>query len=289
MRTGLATAVAVVATLAACAAPALATDDGNTYNNEFSPFNADISNCYRTVGWTGIAAFGFDGTYMPFGLNAHNDPCPPSSAGEPRVRVLRLQSLTVGGRTTYVNRGGGAAVGSGSQPTVHISASDLRDPVSLLSFATRNGNGRGAPGCTYPIYTYPAGVAGMPGNMYYKTPAEGGGPGSEWSNYADPGRRYGTDYSYALWNLPRKGTAAHTSYLQRGAGIVMATLKSHTRWLACDVSHEIVDSYDGAGNWNGFVEFAYGQVTNGTETLRGWLMVGYSYMNQPEVYAFSWT
>ena len=65
------------------------------------------------------------------------------------MRVLKRQTLTVGGRTTYMSRGGAG------KPHVHLAASDLRPAPALLPFGARNGNGCSAPSCTFPIYARP--------------------------------------------------------------------------------------------------------------------------------------
>ena len=65
------------------------------------------------------------------------------------MRVLKRQTLTVGGRITYMSRGGAG------KPHVHLAASDLRPAPALLPFGARNGNGCSAPSCTFPICARP--------------------------------------------------------------------------------------------------------------------------------------
>jgi hypothetical protein len=277
----LAAALAAMGALAwVIAAPAMATDNGATYNNQFT--TANVSDCVPTNSNSGIAGFGFyDGSYMPFSLNTASSPC-----GTGYLRIMTIQRLTVGNRLTYINRGGGP----GEQATVHVAASDLRSQPALNDFSVRNGNGRFAPGCTFgPIYTYPQG-AGMPGDMLYKNANEGGQSGSNWANYGDPGARYGSHYNYLLWNMPRRDTGSGEAVLP-GGGLVMAVMKQRTPVYACDVSQQYLDSFPAGSNTpNGWTRWAYVRVGNTSgETLYGWFLVSYSYHGGAEVFAFTWT
>ena len=126
----------VCALLCALALPAAAsaTVDGAAYNR---PFNtADVSDCVYTKARSGIAAFAIDGSYLPFALDTRTV-WPGCEHAPGSMRVLKRQTLTVGGRTTYMTRGG-----AGNKPHVHVAASDLRRAPALLPFGARNGNGR---------------------------------------------------------------------------------------------------------------------------------------------------
>ena len=270
---------AVVAALTFSAAPAFAGEDGNTFNNEYSPWNANMSDCIATKSTAGIAAFAFDNTYMPFSIDTRNDFC--GSAGG-RLRILKLQRLTVDGRLTYILRG------QQFQPHVHVSGTDLAATPTLQPYSVRNGNGRAPASCpsTWTFYTMPS-AANIPSDMLYKTPGEGGGSGSEWANYGNPGARWGSNYTYMLWSLPRKGARPYDVSLSQG-GLVMSVLKENHQVTLCDVSQQQVRSFNSSGGENGYVQFAYVRATNGYETLHGWLMVGYEKYGQGFVSTYHW-
>jgi hypothetical protein len=93
----------LAACLPACATanPAWATDDGAAYNRSFTTGAIDACVYPKRPG---VAAFAFDGTYVPFKSDALTaaTPWPGSCAMKPgTIRVLRLQTLTIDGRTTY--------------------------------------------------------------------------------------------------------------------------------------------------------------------------------------------
>jgi hypothetical protein len=181
---------------------------------------------------------------------------------------------------------GGTATGGAfpGKPHVHIAASDLKRSLVLRSHTDRNGNGRAAPSCTFPIYARPA---ALPDAMKYR-PNEPAGSGASWANYGNPGVRFGANYAYVLWNLPRRdvnGTEAELS----GAGILMATIKPRQRLLVCDVSHQVLDSFAAGGAaTNGQTDWVYCAVQNGSETIYGWFMAGATY-NGTGYQLFDWT
>jgi hypothetical protein len=270
--------VFLAALLCALVAPAAASAsaDGADYNK---PFNtADVSDCVHPKSRTGIAAFAFDGSYLPFALDVRTA-WPGCEHAPGSMRVLKLQTLTAGGRTTYLARGGGAG-----RPHVHVSASDLQRPPALLPFGARNGNGRGAPGCTSAIYARPT---ELPQAMKYK-PSQPRSSGASWDNYGDPGAALGSHFTYLLWNLPRRDVAGVEEEIG-GGGIVMAALKPRQELLVCDVSLQRLDAFaPGAAAPSGETEWAYVVTSNGAETLRGWVMVGARY-DGVAYQLFDWT
>ena len=253
----------VCALLCALALPtaASATVDGAAFNQ---PFNtADVSDCVFPKARSGIAAFAFDGSYMPFALDTRTV-WPGCEHAPGSMRVLKLQTLTVGGRTTYMTRGG-----AGNKPHVHVAASDLKRAPALLPFGARNGNGRSAPSCGFPIYARPT---ALPEEMKYK-PSQPSDSGASWANYGNPGARHGSNYTYALWNMPRRD-AGGTEQEVGGGGIIMAMLKPRQKLLICDVSHQVLDAFaPGATTPSGQTEWVYVATQNGAETLHGWVMV----------------
>jgi hypothetical protein len=256
-------------------AAASASVDGADFNQPFT--TADVSDCVYPKAKTAIAAFAFDGSYFPFALDAKT-PWPGCEHAPGSIRVLKLQALTVGGRTTYMSRGGSG------KPHVHIAASDLQRPLSLLAHGARNGNGRGAPGCTFPIYARPI---ALPQDMKYK-PGQPSGSGASWANYGDPGARFGSHSTYVLWNMPRRD-ARGTEEEVGGGGIIMATIKPRQKLLVCDVTHQHLDAFaPGASTPSGETEWAYVATQNATETLYGWALVTAHY-GGVAYQGFDWT
>ena len=259
--------------LLACAtpAPALATDDGATYNNPFT--TAAIDACVYPKRASGIAAFAFDGTYVPLSSDALTPatPWPGSCEHKPgTIRVLRLQTLTIDGRTTYMTRGG-TAVGQPfpGKPHVHIAAGDLKHPPALLAHGARALNGRSAPNCSRQLFARPT---TLPDAMKYK-PNQAPTSGATWANYGNPGERFGASYYNLLWNLPYKDVDGRDVYV-RGGGILMATLKPRQRLLSCDVTAQVLNAYAPGGTTvSGWTQWVYAAVPNAAETLHGWVMV----------------
>ena len=94
--------------------------DGADYNKPVD--TADVGDCIYPKTRTGIAAFAFDGGYFPFALDVRA-PWPGFEHAPGSMRVLELQALTAGGRTTYMSRGGAgsapsprAGIGSPARP-----------------------------------------------------------------------------------------------------------------------------------------------------------------------------
>jgi len=216
--------VCAAALVAACAAAALtltlapASHGARTHaaNNAFRA--SLISACVRAKRPARVPALGFDGARLAFSIAAGHEPGSRPRCGRDELRVLRLQALSIDGERTYVRRGGCQLPCVVRQATVHVPASALARPVSLLAPAIRNGNGEPVAGCRQDVRNAPEHVGSDLHRMYYKTPAElrrrrnagrSGGAGARWSNYGDPGRTYRspsgrlTHYNYLLWNLPR--------------------------------------------------------------------------------------
>lgn len=250
----------------AAAAPAAATDDGAAYNNPFK--TGDLSDCVYPKQRSGLAASAFDGAPLPFTLSARA-PWPGCEHAPGSIRVLKLQALNVGGGVSYLTRGG-TAEGEAfpGEPHVHVPASALKRVPKLLEHKWRNGNGRSARDCSRPITARPV---ALPEAMKYK-PRQAGNSGAAWANYGDPGARFGTSYTYLLWNLPRRDDGGTEGYVKRG-GILMATIRPGQRLLVCDVSPQVLDSFaPGGARINGWAQWVYAAAQNGTETLHGWVL-----------------
>ncbi|HEV3228117.1 MAG TPA: hypothetical protein VGY97_01485 [Solirubrobacteraceae bacterium] len=238
-----------------------------------------ISSCIRPR-HSPIRAFAFDGRSLPFLLATGHEPgCRPGT-----LRIIRLQALVVGGKTTYVRRGGCERPAPGSpctlQPTAHVLASDLA-PIRL-DVRDRNGNGGPVSSCMRTVLDSPESVGRELDRMYYKKPSELRGlrrstAGARWSNYGDPGRRFGSASSnYLLWNLPRS-----RSGVLPGGGIVEAVLTQGDPVRICHVPGLSLPSFDVRGTPNGVVRFDYARVSNAREAIYGWLMRGYKYLRNP--------
>lgn len=237
----------------------------------------------------GIPAYALDGRRLPFTLAAGREPGTRPRCPTGDLRILRLQSLRIAGEASYVRRGGCQVPCVVRQPTVHVLARDLVAPVSLLALAARAGDGAAVADCRRPVRAAPAQAGGELGRMYYKTPAElrstrrrGGavGFGARWSNYGDPGRRFGggADYGYLLWNLPRRSTGG----LLPGGGIVEAVIEQGQALGLCAVPSLTLPAYDPAGARNGYVVFSYARVTPPAGApIYGWILAGYRYRGRP--------
>lgn len=236
-----------------------------------------VSTCVRPL-HPRLAAFTFDGRRLAFDVRAGREPHCRGNA----LRILRVQRLLVGGAPAFVRRGGCDRPARGSRcasaPTVHLRAADLA-PVALEP-GYRNGNGAAATGCTRPASVDPSAVGRDLDRMLYKRPRDLPGhsvAGARWSNYGDPGRRFGrTSYTYLLWNLPRT-----RSGVLPGGGIVEAVLRQGQRVRLCDVAGLELASFDARGRPNGRVRFDYAAATNPGQTVYGWVLRGYAYEHRP--------
>lgn len=197
------------------------------------------------------------------------------------LRILRLQPLVVRGEVTFVRRGGCDRPARGTrctpQPTAHIRADDLA-PVEVAA-AERNGNGAAIGACDQAAFTAPAAVGRELDRMRYKRPSDLPGrsvAGALWSNYGNPGRRFGSaSTSYLLWNLPRT-----PSGVLPGGGIVEAVLAQGQRVMLCAVPGISLPSFDARGRRNGRVRFVYAAITDGAQSIYGWVMRGYAFRSR---------
>jgi len=257
-----------------------------------------ISQCVAVRDRARTPALGFDGAALPFALATGSEPGTRPRCRRDELRLLRLQALRIGGEPTYVRRGGCALPCVVRQPTVHVPASALTRPVSLLPVAARNGNGAAVPGCSQTVRNAPQLVGRELRRMYYKTPAElharrnagrSGGDGARWSNYGDPGATYpGPDgavahYNYLLWNLPRT-----TRGLLPGGGIIEAILPAGAPLSLCAGERLRLPAFDREGARNGSVDFGYAMVrgvtpAGGSYAIYGWVLLGYRYAERSYV------
>jgi hypothetical protein len=235
-----------------------------------------VSTCVRPR-HARLDAFTFDGHKLPFEVVAGREPHCRGAA----LRILRIQELAVDGRPAFVRRGGCDRPARHSrcvaQPTVHVLAADLARVV--LAPGYRNGNGVAVSGCVRDALTQPAAVDRDLDRMLYKRPADLPGhsvAGARWSNYGNPGRRFGrASFSYLLWNLPRT-----PSGVLPGGGIVEAVLAQGQRVRLCGAPTLSLASFDVHGRSNGRVRFSYAAVGDGAATIYGWVMRGYRYRDR---------
>ncbi len=257
-----------------------------------------ISQCVAVRDRARTPALGFDGTPLPFALATGHEPGSRPRCARDELRLLRLQSLTIGGERTYVRRGGCALPCVVRQPTVHVPASALAGSVRRLPIAARNTNGAAVAGCRERAVNAPQRVTPLLRRMYYKTPAElharrnagrSGGDGARWSNYGNPGATYPgtggavTHYNYLLWNLPRTARG-----LLRGGGIVEAILPAGMVLALCPGERLRLPSFDRSGKRNGHVDFGYAKVRSasprgGSYAIYGWVLRGYRYTGTPSI------
>ena len=230
-----------------------------------------VSTCVRPLRRS-IPAYSLDGRRLGFRVRSGRE---PRCLGN-QLRILRIQSIGIDGHPTFVRRGGCDRPKRGSrcvpQPTAHVRASDLA-PVPLDA-SYRNGNGAAAHGCTRVARTDPAAVGRDLERMFYKRPSELPGrsvAGARWSNYGNPGRRFGAaSLSYLLWNLPRTRAG-----VLPGGGIVEAALAQDQRLALCDAPSLDLPSFDAGGRRNGLVRFAYAKVAGRGQRIYGWVMRSY--------------
>lgn len=236
-----------------------------------------VSTCVRPRRRS-IEALTFDGRVLPFRVTAADEPrCRGGT-----LRILRLQPLVVRGEVSFVRRGGCDRRARGArctrQPTAHVRARDLA--TVEVDAEQRNGNGAAVGSCARAAFTAPAAVGRELDRMFYKRPSDLPGrsvAGALWSNYGNPGRRFGpASTSYLLWNLPRTASG-----VLPGGGIVEAVLGHGQRVMLCDVPGITLPSFDARGRRNGRVRFLYAAVTGAGQTIYGWVMRGYAFHRQP--------
>lgn len=236
-----------------------------------------VSTCVRALR-SSLQAVDVEGRALGFRVRPGRE---PRCEGD-RLRILRIRSFSVGGRPTFVRRGGCDRPRRGSrcarQPTAHVLASDLA-PVPLAP-NYRNGNGAPVSPCERSASMRPSAVGRELDRMRYKQPRDLPGrslAGALWSNYGNPGRRFGRRSStYVLWNLPRT-----RSGVLPGGGIVEAVLAQGRRVELCAVRGISLPSFDARGRRNGRVRFDYARVRSAAQTLYGWVLTGYRYRDRP--------
>jgi hypothetical protein len=254
---------------------------------------SDIDVCVRARRPTGIPAYALDGARLPFTLATGHEPGTRPRCRPGELRILRLQALTIRGQAAYVRRGGCQTPCRVRQPTVHVLGRDLARRPALLPDAIRGGDGAPVASCPQAVRDAPDQIGAELGRMYYKTPEEIRGTrrrtgvvgaGARWSNYGDPGRRFRTpgrspaDYSYLLWNLPRRPSGR----LLPGGGIVEAVIDRDEAVALCAVPRLTLPSFDARGARNGQVVFGYARAASSENPpIYGWLLLGYRYRDRP--------
>lgn len=235
-----------------------------------------VSTCVRALR-PRLRAVDVEGRSLGFAVRPGRE---PRCLGD-GLRILRIRSFTVAGQPTFVRRGGCDRPRKGSrcarQPTAHVRASDLA-PVPLAP-GYRNGNGAAVSPCERSATVHPAAVGRELDRMFYKRPSDLPGrsiSGARWSNYGNPGRRFGRRSStYVLWNLPRTREG-----VLPGGGIVEAVLAQGRRIELCAVPGISLASFDARGRRNGRVRFDYARVLSAGQTLYGWVLTGYRYRDR---------
>ena len=283
-------AALALACVAAAPAPVASTGAERRHAANAAFGRSLISQCVRAARPARVAALAFGGRRLPFDLATGQEPGTRPRCRRDELRLLRLQALSIGGRRTYVRRGGCRLPCVEPQSTVHVPASALAGRVSLLPRSVRNANGDPVADCREIVRNAPQRVDAQLRRMYYKTPAElrrrrnagrSGGDGPRWSNYGDPGARYrspgrrATHYNYLLWNLPR----ARQGILP-GGGIVEAILPAATTIALCRGQRLTLAAFDRRGARNGHVVFGYARVRSaarGGYAIYGWVLLGYRY------------
>ena len=215
-----------------------------------------------------------------------------------KLRIQRYEALTIGGRTTYYNRG---AQGKTKQDDKvirpgHVAASDLnrKDVRKLLKRVSPGKLGRSCAGATKTLYrNQPQGSPGLVGSpgvgtipidLYYKNPAVSGGSPS-WGHYGNPAQTQGSykpaglSWNYLLWSWPTYDSANTNS--PKGAGQGRASIQADEYIRRCDDVASITSpAYDRGGARVGEVRGAYGKVRleNGTEVY-GWFAHSWRYLS----------
>lgn len=255
--------------------------------------SSDVSECLRLKDpAAGVPAYASDGTRLPFDVFAGHEPGTQPRCRPDELRVMRLETLSVGGRLTYVRRGGCQTPCVVRQATVHVPVSAFSGRIRPLGTAARNGDGRPVSGCHTSVRAAPQLAGRGLAEMFYKRAAEtpAGTPrtpdtGARWSNYGDPGRLYrgrtssvAADYDYLLWNLPRTASG-----VLHGGGIVEAIIARGQPISLCAATRLGLPAFDAKGRVNGRVEFAYAELRPAPgEAIYGWVMVGYTYAGHPQ-------
>ena len=269
--------VLVSALLCALMLPAAASAsvDGADFNRPFT--TADVSDCVYPKARTGIAAFAFDGSYFPFALDAKTA-WPGCEHAPGSIRVLKLQALTVGGRTTYMSRGGSG------KPHVHIAASDLQRPLGPAPARRPQRQRPRRARLHLPDLRAPDRAAGG-----HEVQA---GPAGRQRRLVGQLRRPRRALRLALHvravepAAPRR--RRHGEEVG-GGGIIMATIKPRQKLLVCDVTHQHLDAFaPGSSTPSGETEWAYVATQNGGETLYGWALVTAHY-GAVAYQGFDWT
>jgi hypothetical protein len=253
---------------------------------------SDVSQCLRLKDpAAGVPAYTSDGARLPFDVHAGHEPGTTPRCGPGELRVLRLEELAVGGRATYVRRGGCQTPCVARQATVHVPAAAFAAPARLLGLAARRGDGAPVSGCRAVVRAAPQRAGRELARMFYKRPSEtapavptGGDVGARWSNYGDPGAVYrgrgglaAVDYSYVLWNPPRTARG-----VLHGGGIVRAVIARGQAIRLCPAGRLTLPAFDAAGRLDGHVALAYAELAPpGGAVVYGWVMVAYSYDGHP--------
>ena len=300
-RSALSGAAATCVALVLLASPLAGAGDGDRARRTAPnhSFRASlVSECVPVRDRASTPALAFDGARLPFELATGAEPGSRPRCRDDELRLLRLQALSIGGERTYVRRGGCALPCRVRQATVHVAASALKRPVSLLPRSARNGNGAALAGCDQPVRNAPQQVTATLRRMFYKTPAElrrrrnagrSGGDGARWSNYGNPGATYASagrapaPYNYLLWNLPRTPRG-----LLPGGGIVEAILPAGAPLALCAGERLRLAAFDRRGARNGHVDFGYAKVrgsspAGGSYAIYGWVLLGYRYRDAPYI------
>jgi hypothetical protein len=239
----------------------------------------------------GVAAYASDGTRLPFDVHAGHEPGTAPRCGPGELRVMRLEVLSVGGRLTYVRRGGCQTPCVDRQATAHVPAAAFAVPIGLLPAAARRGDGAALPGCDAVVHSAPQRAGRELARMFYKRPTETPGGraaspdvGARWSNYGDPGTVYAgrggaaaADYTYLLWNLPRTARG-----VLHGGGIVRAVIARGQAIHLCPGARLTLPAFDDAGHPDGRVQFAYAEIDPAAgEAAYGWVLAAYTYAAAP--------
>jgi hypothetical protein len=243
-----------------------------------------VSECLRLIDpAAGVTAYASDGARLPFEVFAGHEPGTAPRCAANELRVLRLESLSIGGAATYLRRGGCQTPCRVREATVDVPANVFAGAARLLPVTDRRGDGAPLADCTATARNAPQLAGRELTQMFYKRPASGRpispDTGARWSNYGNPGRLYrgqaaaAANYDYLLWNLPRTPRG-----VLHGGGIPRAVIAQGQPIELCPAAHLTLPAYDAAGRLDGDVEFAYAEVRAGVATaLYGWVLLAYTY------------